>query len=140
HHYRGVEPTRRHDLPGAHYLSFPPHARHGYGRYSGYRALPGFSRRSIECLSERYSGYAARRPWRHDGAAAALHDRGWYSRDGVDRQGQTQRNPRTHKSWRRRIGKVDGNIGVVRTWLSRSTDGGSHRTRSTTRRPRLREA
>ena len=117
-------PARRDVRGGAPGLEAAARARLRHGRRPRLGAHALVHRRGARRLGREHARVRARRPRRHDGAAAALLDGRRHPAAGAAAQGEDRRDRPAHPRRRRRDRQPPEDLGLVRARLGRRRDGG----------------
>ncbi len=127
HHHRGHQPARR-DVPrGARGVRVPAGAGHRHGRRARLGPVPQLHRAGAGCLGDEHPRVRARRPRRHDGAPAALLDRGRRAHHGAAVRRAHRRAGRPHPQRRRGgRGAAQDRQRLLRAGRVRVPDGRCH--------------
>ncbi len=123
-HHRRLESARRDDAGRVSPLGFSEEPRDGHGRRSGRGAHALLPRRSIERFGRERDGVRARRPRRHDGAAAALFDLCRHPDHRAPSAGPDRRDRHAHRERRRGDRRpAEDRLGLLRPFAWCGRDG-----------------
>ncbi len=125
HHRAGGEPARRDGAGGLPAEQVPARARHRHGRRARLGAHAHVHRDGAERLGRERPRVRARRPRRHDGAAAALLDRRRHSDHRSAVEGADRRHLQADGRWRRRDHQAGRHERLVRARVGGGRDGRS---------------